>query len=214
MNSQVSDEILSRLATEANQGGLTANDLVIELLDSDTFENARAEYAATQDAALHYDNYSWQVGAVLFAGVFVYWGFLIDKDPGLGISLVGDFFIVLILSIWVLYVEHNRQIALFKLHRARELERLLKMSQHQRFHTGYYHLNSPRGHHLDFIIYVFIAAGGPTLSVIKHHSENWACRHLTILIMIAVLMITIFVWSLRNDWEAKSSIRQKEDPAK
>lgn len=41
------------------------------------FENARTEYTVANNAYLHYDNFAWQVGAILIAGSFAYWGFLL-----------------------------------------------------------------------------------------------------------------------------------------
>ena len=96
-----------------------------------------AEYAAAHDAYLHYDNFSWQVGAVIVVGVFVFWGLLIDKQPDAGVLLVANLLISLFMSIWLLYTEHNRQFYLFKIHRLHELEQKLGMSQHRRFkHWG------------------------------------------------------------------------------
>jgi hypothetical protein len=43
-------------------------------------ERYLTEYSTTHDAYLHYDTFSWQVGAVLVAAVFVFLGFLLQPD--------------------------------------------------------------------------------------------------------------------------------------
>jgi len=53
---------------------------------SDSQENRLlAEYQATQESYLHHDALPWQIGGLLIAGVFVFWGFLLDKllDPNI-----------------------------------------------------------------------------------------------------------------------------------
>lgn len=53
-------------------------------------ESLIAEYAAANDAYMHYDNFSWQVGAVLIAGTFVFWGFLTGDTIEFSLFVVGS----------------------------------------------------------------------------------------------------------------------------
>lgn len=136
-----------------------------ESLDANKAENARIEYSAAQDAYLHYDNFAWQVGGVLIAGAFVYWGFIISTPPGLLPVLIGNLLVCLLMSIWLFYAEHNRQIYLYKLHRIHELEFELGMYQHRRFkewpnEKKLYILDGPAGHCLNYGIYGLVSLGG------------------------------------------------------
>ncbi len=91
------------------------------------------EYSATNDAYMHYDNFSWQVGSVLIAGVFVFWGFLSDPNVEANLIIASSILISILMSAWMLYSDHNRQIFLCKLHRLYEIENLLGLKQHLRW---------------------------------------------------------------------------------
>jgi hypothetical protein len=71
-------------------------------------ESLLAEYAAANDAYMHYDNFSWQVGAVLIAGAFVFWGFLIDRNVEPVPFVVGSVLVAILMSLWMMYSSHNR----------------------------------------------------------------------------------------------------------
>ena len=98
--------------------------------------NGMEEYNPTQEAYLHYDSFTWQVGAVLIAGVFVFWGFALTCQASLAQMLFANLAICSLMSCWLLYAAHNRQIYLYKLHRIWELEDVLKMEQYRRFLGG------------------------------------------------------------------------------
>lgn len=134
-------------------------------------DDQRVEYSATQETVLHYDNFSWQVGAVLVVGVFVFWGLSLSASAATDrVQVIGNLLICLIMSVWLFYTEHNRQIYLFKIHRLHELELDLGMHQHRRFKEWpgerlAYPLDRPVGHHLDTAIYAIISLGGPALAL-------------------------------------------------
>lgn len=93
-----------------------------------------AEYQAAQDCYIHCDSITWQVGAILIAGTFVFWGFLVTSNIHNPIVLgFTCLFINWLMSIWILYAGYSRELYLLKLERIRELERSLKMEQHRRF---------------------------------------------------------------------------------
>ena len=132
-----------------------------------------AEYSAAHDAYLHYDGYSWQVGVVLIAGTFVFWGFLLDKAVTILTFTVSSLLITLFLSVWLLYTNHNRQIYLSKLHRIHELEEILSLEQHRRWRPEYsnlpisYKTFGPRGHFLDKCIYCIASLCTPLIGFAK-----------------------------------------------
>jgi hypothetical protein len=180
-------------------------------------ENARTEYAATNDAYMHYDNFSWQVGAVLIAGVFVYWGFLITSTSlKLTVGLVGNMLVCALMSIWLLYTEHNRQIYLFKLHRIHELEEQLEMFQHRRFkewgqkEPKKYSLNRPVGRYLDDAIYVIASLGGILPVWLGSQANQWTSTDYTLVIVTFVAVLVIIVRTHRVDYKTKKMIGELE----
>lgn len=176
-----------------------------EMDNKNEFENARTEYLATQDAYIHLDNFAWQVGSVLIAGVFVYWGFIISNPPSLLAVLVGNLLVCLLMSIWLLYAVEVRQIYLFKLHRIHELESKLGMCQHLRFKKGpneeiIYNRKGPKGHHLNDFIYFVVSLGGLLPSLSNKMGSDWklcimhyALIFLNILIVVLVLSRALYV---------------------
>jgi hypothetical protein len=183
--------------------------------ETNDLENARVEYVAAQDAYLHYDNYSWQVGSVLVAGAFVFWGFLLDKitnsqsPPLLGCA---NLVVCLLMSAWLLYANHNREIYLLKLHRVRQLESLLKMWQHRRFASfsnkkAQYSVHWPSGHVLNYFIYVLVSLGGPALVLVPNLSKCWAWSSIGIN---AVVVVLVLVRAVKVNCEIDSMIRKME----
>lgn len=176
-----------------------------EMYNNNEFENARTEYLATQDAYIHLDNFAWQVGSVLIAGVFVYCGFIISNPPSLLAVLVGNVLVCLLMSIWLLYAAEVRQIYLFKLHRIHELESKLGMCQHLRFKKWpnekiIYNRKGPKGHHLNYFIYVVVSLGGLLPSLSNKMGSDWklcimyyALIFLNILIVVLVLSRVLYV---------------------
>ena len=177
----------------------------------DVDENARVEYSAAHDAYMHYDNFTWQVGAVLIAGIFVYWGFVVSGQPELLPVLLGNLVVCLFMSCWLLYAEHNRQIYLFKLHRIHELEAHLGLCQHRRFkewpdQKKVYSLTGATGHYIDDAIYVLISLGGllPSLSAQSATAQMWSCYHWLILVLTVSVVISVICYVHCLDREAKN----------
>ncbi|HEC33312.1 MAG TPA: hypothetical protein ENI37_01175 [Chloroflexi bacterium] len=166
---------------------------------TDDTESARVEYAAAQEAYLHYDNFVWQVGAVLIAGVFVYWGFLLATPPQLLVTLFGHILVTALMSVWLLYAAHNRQIYLFKLHRIHELEKRLGMLQHRRFkdwgptEPRVYRIDKPGGHCLDKLVYVIVSLGGPLQACLSTNASEWSCVHFLLLGIILLLVAGVIL---------------------
>jgi hypothetical protein len=137
-----------------------------------------AEYAAANGVYLQYDGFRWQAGSFLIAGVFVYWGFLIQAHTNPVIVGVSSLLVASLMSCWILFANHYRQLYLQKLHRMHEIELLLGMEQHLRF-TGSapsgtrYRSNGIKGHNIDIIVYLITAAGGSVLAWVKNGFSLW-----------------------------------------
>lgn len=179
---------------------------------SDVFENARVEYCATHDAYLRYDNFSWQVGSVLVAGTFVFWGFLLNAEEDLLVLAGANVVVCLLMSAWLLYASHNREIYLWKLHRARQLEARLEMWQHRRFVApkgtpSEYRLHWPPGHVLNYFIYAIVSLGGPTLVGLTKPASIWAW----ISILTNLILAVGVVWrAVATTGTVSRTIRNKE----
>lgn len=175
-----------------------------EKTNKEDIDNVIAEYAATQDTYLHYDNFSWHVGAILVAGALVFWGFVIDKATQPELLAAANILVCALMSVWLLYVGHNRQIYRFKLHRIHELENRLNMQQHRRFRNGTYVLTQPRGAHLNAAIYMLVSLGGPVLGSFKV-GVFWYSTGIPI-----VLVILVLTWFYAMDTIAKSRVEGLE----
>ena len=182
--------------------------------------NARVEYSATHDSYMHYDNFTWQVGAVLIAGIFVYWGFIVSNPPGLTSVLLGNLTICLLMSCWHLYAGHNRQIYMFKLHRIYELEAQLGLLQHRRFREWpdkerVYVLNQPTGHYIDDAIYVIVSFGGllPSLFGICTRGWKWFCYHWLLLVLTVIIVVAVVCRVHYIDAKTKARIKSLDREA-
>lgn len=134
-------------------------------------ESLRAEYSSCQATYLHYDAFRWQSGSFLVAGVFVFWGLLVQQPLEPAVVATGAMLAALLMSAWALFAHHYRQIYLAKLHRLNEIEELLGLEQHRRFdrsRPNHYVLFGPRGHVLDVFVYVIVALGGAGLGAIRN----------------------------------------------
>ena len=156
-----------------------------------TMESKIAEYQAAQDCYLHYDSFRWQAGSLLIAGVFVFWGLLISSTPPASSRIVGfsGVLVALLMSIWILFAHHYRQIYLCKLHRIYELEEDLLMEQHRRFLrrenlAQRYRISGPKGHKLDLAIYVSTSLGGSFLGYLRVGFDPWLLLPIPIVLVV------------------------------
>ncbi len=153
-----------------------------------------AEYAATNATYLQYDAFRWQAGGLLFAGAFVFLGFLISKGTTAVSLWVGSLVVAAVMAFWMLYAQHYRQLYLFKINRLLELEDEMGAEQHRRFHVGRgvddkrYPTIGIRGHHLDQLVYSAIALGGPLLAWAQH---QWSCPMWIVVATVPVVLATV-----------------------
>jgi hypothetical protein len=180
-----------------------------------TNEEKIAEYEATQAVYLHYDSFRWQAGSLLIAGVFVFWGLLVSASPPPCTKTIGwvGVLVSVLMSIWVLFAHHYRQIYLCKLHRMHELEKDLSFEQHRRFLEGgvesrQYKVFGPKGHHLDLATYVFSSIGGSFVGWMTTGFDLWLMAPVPI-----VVLVTVYV--LLNEHRITSflnNLKGKENP--
>lgn len=135
-----------------------------------------AEYAAVNQIYLAYDGFRWQAGSFLIAGVFVFWGFVISAVIPTSVVTVASLLVACLMTCWILFASHYRQLYLWKLARAHEIEKLLGMEQHLRFTNdnpsgSKVKAMGPAGHNIDFAVYVLTSLGG---SVLVWARDGWS----------------------------------------
>ncbi len=144
---------------------------------SPTNESLLVEYEGCLAAVLHYDNYKWGAGSFLIAGVFIFWGAVFSGDANAALFLPGSLIVTLVLAVWLMYAEHNRQIYMLKLHRVWEIESLLGMVGNLRFRRlrgeAFYHTIGIRGHELDRLMFFLLGVGGPALAYVSQGFRWW-----------------------------------------
>jgi hypothetical protein len=59
---------------------------------------------------VHYDGFRWQAGSFLVAGVFVFWGLLIQQRLESSLIGIGSLLIALLMPAWILFAHHYRQL--------------------------------------------------------------------------------------------------------
>jgi len=144
-------------------------DKKVEEINEKNLKAKISEYETAHRAFEHFDNFRWNVGAILIAGVFVFWAFLFTatRVPSLGTYGLACTLVSLLMFCWALYGNHTYQILHYKLHRIHELEEELQMKQNLRFgklltpEPKYKMFGFLRSRHIDRLIYIFSSAGGP-----------------------------------------------------
>lgn len=169
-----------------------------------------AEYAAANSVYLAYDGYRWQSGSFLIAGVFVYWGFLISASAPSLVTTVSTTLVAGLMSCWMLFANHYRQLYLLKLLRLQEIERALGMEQHRRFMEatltpfGVQRAEGPRGHNIDFAVYVITSLGG--IAIV------WARSGFSAMDLLAVPLVAfIIAYVSRNERRTAAKIARWRD---
>jgi hypothetical protein len=136
-----------------------------------------AEYAAGTAAYLHYDAFRWQAGSLLIAGAFVFLGLMARDGGDRATYAMGSLLISLVMSIWILFAHHYRQIYLFKIDRLLELEAVMGAEQNRRFHpklaSKRYRTLGPAGHNLDVSIYLTVSFAAPGLALAQDRGTWW-----------------------------------------
>jgi hypothetical protein len=171
-------------------------------------ENARVEYTVANDTYMHSDNFAWQVGSVLLAGVFIFWGFIISNPPKLTILLISNLLVCLLMSIWILYTEHNRQIYRYQLHRIWQLEEQLGMCLHKRFQKNIYKLDKPRGHHLSYAVYIIVSTGGLLPGIIQTKLDEWKLSEILLFFLTLIIVFCICYRIYIMDHRVKQQIKK------
>ncbi len=200
------DPALTRADRQARRGGVVrtvgARRIFYPVLVTDPSmsrpaEYVVAEYQATQDAYLHYDSFRWQAGSLLVAGAFVFLGFLAAGDASTAVYAVASGVAAGIMTIWILFAHHHRQLYLLKIDRLLELEAEMGAEQHRRFnrHSGtvkHYKANGPAGHNLDLAVYLLSSLAAPALAVAKDRTSWW-------LLIAAIIPLAGLLYVRRNE---------------
>ncbi len=158
------------------------------------------EYEAAQDCYLHYDSFRWQSASFLVAGVAAFWAIIASSNyESTDIAIIhgANVLVAILMSTWLLYAHHYRQIYLCKLHRIRQLELVMSMEQHRRFSpisAQRYRTFGPKGHHIDYFVYAITCIGGPMLVVFRR-----GCDAILALIVVSLLVVGILSWVFSNE---------------
>ena len=158
-----------------------------------TEQTLLAEYSAANTIYLTYDGFRWQAGSFLIAGVFVYWGFLISNEADSALISGSALLIAALMSCWMLFANHYRQLYVFKLMRMHEIEAFLGMEQHRRFMkhapSGIFHrAHGVKGHHIDALVYLLTSLGGVALAL-KKNIATWPSFVIVLALVGVVLLI-------------------------
>jgi len=164
-----------------------------------------AEYGAANAVYLTYDGYRWQSGSFLIAGVFIYWGFLISTTAPAPVTFVSSMLVASLMSCWIFFAHHYRQLYLLKLLRLQEIEGLLGMEQHRRFlegdlsGDGLYRAEGPKGHKIDIAVYLITSLGGMPISWLR---SGFVVTDLAVVPLVSVVLGVILV----NESRARNKI--------
>lgn len=171
-----------------------------------------AEYTAAQEDYMHNDSFPWQIGSVLIAGTFVFWAFLLDKEPTPVLLGAGSLLVTLLMSAWILRTSQYRQIYLCKLHRLQEIERVLGMQSHRRWvenppgeGTPFYHDFGPRGHTIDVLIYCITSLGTSFIGLLKVGANPWLGLPVPVL-------FAVVAWVKCNERRLKKLLARRDRP--
>ena len=172
-----------------------------------------AEYQAAHNSFHHYDNFRWQSGSMLIASSLVIWGFLISNSVGVKSIGITSIFITLILSAWIFYAHHYRQLYMSKLYRIHEIEKELSMALNIRhgflgITEKHYYIFGPKGHNIDRFIFVIISLFGPILTLFEKGFSFWLCASLPV-VLIAIALVSINESKMMNFYRSQIAMPNK-----
>lgn len=175
-----------------------------------SLDSLRAEYELAHAGVLHYDSFRWSAGSMLIAGVFLFWGVVFTNDSSENLFAPASVVVALIMTIWLLYANHYRQLYLFKLHRIQEVEALLGVWANRRFVEGpIYRPVGIRGHNLDVALYILVSCSGAVFGFIRQGIQIW--QALPFLVM--AVAVTIVVRQEASIQRLLRVLRSRTDPA-
>jgi hypothetical protein len=160
-----------------------------ELDSAEQVEVLLVEYEATQAAYLHYDGFRWQAGSFLIAGVFIFWGLVVQQPTEPRVGAAASFLVTGLMSTWLLFAYHYREIYMYKLRRIHEIELELGMEQHLRFRRGNpateitHRVSRPRGHELDLAVYLLTVLGTPLLAGVRDTFSIWYLASIPVIVV-------------------------------
>lgn len=138
-----------------------------------------AEYDAAYAAVLHYDGFRWSAGSMLIAGVFLFWGVVFTNDSAEELFAPASVVVTLVMTVWLLYANHYRQLYLLKLDRVHEIESILGLEANRRFVASQpgadprYKAAGTKGHHLDSVLFALVSVSGPFFAYFRQGFRWW-----------------------------------------
>src|SRR5687767_10241258 len=117
-----------------SDGLLSCSDLdSVTVTGQPTPEASLVEYQTAYAGVLHYDAFRWSAGSMLIAGVFLFWGVVFTDASSEELFAPASVIVTSVITIWILYASHYRQLYLLKLDRMQEIEQQLGMTANLRF---------------------------------------------------------------------------------
>ncbi len=182
-------------------------------MNSNDIDIFLSEYENAHNSFHHYDSFRWQSGSILIAAAVVLWGLLFSRDRPPTLDQVGitSAFVSLIMSCWLLYAHHYRQLYLTKLLRIHEIEKQLKMKLNSRL--GFLGSDSKikllglKGHKLDVLVYVFVSNFGIAYWLFSRPEDpTKAWYHPLVIVTLLIVLATLCAF-FSNEKKIKSSLR-------
>jgi hypothetical protein len=146
-----------------------------------TDENTRkdsllAEYKSAHDSFHNFDAFRWRSGSMVIGVSVVLWGFFFSgQTPPVNEKVaVVSVFTSILLSCWLFYANHYRQLYMIKLYRIHQIEHEMGMTLNARLgfrglpNTGF-KVYGLKGHYVDMVVYVLVSLFGPFYNFIN----NW-----------------------------------------
>ena len=173
-------------------------------------ERLLAEYQAAVDGFHHFDSFRWQSGALLIASSLVLWGLVLKDDVCSQTVGITGIFVTALLSIWILFAHHYRQLYMSKSFRIHQIESSLGMLLNR--NLGFLGrgniviaIYGPRGHNLDLFVYVIVSIFGSIWSCINSGFSVW------IVTPLPIIAVTLFL-VLRNEKKMRNLYKCLMEP--
>lgn len=172
-----------------------------------------AEYTTSHEAVIHHDNFAWSVGSVLIAASFVSWGLIFQNNRISDCILYFTSVVnVILMSIWLLYAHHTRQIYLSKLHRIHEIEKILKLKSNVGWIEKRYVTFGLKGNQLNILLYLLISLSSMIMPAI-YLEAILKCWHIALIIFLLFLIILTILWFCHNEEKIQQQLNSSSSCA-
>jgi 4-amino-4-deoxy-L-arabinose transferase-like glycosyltransferase len=177
-----------------------------------------AEYDNAHSTFQHYDSFRWQSGSILIAAAVVLWGLLFSRNTApsvLEVSIAGVF-VSLMLSCWLLYAFHYRQLYMTKMYRIHQIERRLGMNLNSQLgflghRKSDLRIYGPKGHNIDIAVFVLTSLFGPAYKILELREKAEITRRSTLLLLLPLTITAVAIIFVRVN-EKKMQRWYKSNP--